>query len=219
MLPWTGNPFEGAGGVNPVITGSRIEGFHTVPFEDQSVRLGIDTNGDGAPDRLPSDLNGSGFIDAGDDMGAFTLNASTDLVSATSSAQRSFYLSSRTDFYLTAQSNLVGAMDDLNQTSQLSNINFNYQLTRQGTDDGMSFGSNARRGNQFRPIGNVNDLGDIFGTPVRIMEFRADIRQRDATSLPSQSIRFDYVYGFEGYDLSMGDGHLRYEIEFDVYNR
>jgi len=51
------------------------------------------------------------------------------------------------------------------------------------------------------------------------MEFRNSIRFRDAADLPSQSVRFDYVYGFENYDMSMGEGHLEYEIEFDFYNR
>lgn len=219
MIPWTGNPFEGAGGVNPVITGSRTEGFHAVPLEDQSIVLGIDTNGDGIADRLPSDLDGSGFMDAGDDMGAFNLSATTNLVSATTSAQRSFYLSSRTDFYLAAQAKLVGPMDSLNQPSRLSNIALRYDITRSGNDDGMSFGSDARNGRFYRMLNNVDDLGDIYGAPVEIVEFRRDIRRRDSASLPAQSIRFDYVYGFENYDLSMGDGHLRYEIEFDVYNR
>ncbi|MEQ3747073.1 MAG: hypothetical protein ABNH53_12670 [Henriciella sp.] len=219
MVPWTGNPFQGAGGVNPVITGSRTEGFHTVPLQDQSVVLGIDTNGDGIPDRLPTDSNSSGFIDAGDSLDPFNLTVSTDLVAANTSAQRSFYLSSRTDFYLTAESRLLGTADDLNTQSQLGNIGFNYAVTRNGTDDGMSFGGDTRNGNYIRSLGNVNDLKDIFGVPTRIMEFRNTIRRRDSDSLPAQSVRFDYVYGFEGYDLSMGEGHLQYEIEFDVYNR
>lgn len=219
MIPWSGNPFQGTGAVNPVITGTRTEGLYAVPLVDQSTILGIDENGDGVADRLPVDFNGSGFLDAGDSMDPFSLTMATDLVSSTSSAQRSFYLSSRTDFYLTAEASLIGALDDLNSPQQLANVSFSYALTRSGTDDGMSFGANARRGNQFRDIGNVDNLGDIYGSPVRIMEFRRDIRQRDAVDLPSQSIRFDYVYGFENYDLAMGDGHLQYEIEFDVYNR
>lgn len=219
MIPWTGNPFQGAGGVNPVITGSRTEGFHTVPLQDQSVILGIDTNGDGVPDRLPVDSNSSGFLDAGDSMDPFNIGLSTDLVASDTSAQRSFYLSSRTDFYLTAEARLLGATDALNTPAQLANIGFDYDVTRSGTDDGMSFGSNTRNGNYIRALGNVNDLDDIFGVPTRIMEFRNSIRFRDAVDLPSQSIRFDYVYGFRNYDLSMGEGHLQYEIEFDIYNR
>lgn len=219
MIPWTGNPFQGAGGVNPVITGSRTEGFHTVPLEDQSVTLGIDTNGDGIPDRLPVDSNSNGFLDASDTMGAFNLSVSTDLVAANTSAQRSFYLSSRTDFFLTAEAQLIGPTGGLNSSTQLSNIGLAYAVTRNGVDDGMAFGANTRNGNYIRRLGNIDDLGDIFGTPTQIMEFRNAIRLRNAVDLPSQSVRFDYVYGFENYDMSMGDGHLEYEIEFDFYNR
>lgn len=219
MIPWTGNPFQGAGGVNPVITGSRTEGFHSVPLEDQGVTLGIDTNGDGVPDSLPIDTDNRGFLDAGDTLDPFAMTLSTDLVAADTSAQRSFYLSSRTDFFVTAEAQLVGPGGGLNSTEQLRNIGFSYGVTRNGTDDGMAFGANARNGNYIRTIGLVNDLGDMLGTPTRIMEFQQPIRVRNAVDLPSQSVRFDYVYGFENYDLSMGDGHLQYQIEFDFYNR
>ena len=219
LIPWTGNPIEGTGEVQPVITGSLTEGFNAVPLEDQSVNLGIDADGDGFADSFAFDANGSGFLDAGDQMNAFNISAATDLVAATTSAQRSFFLSSRTDFYLTAQSSLLGIPDDLNTPDTLSRVSFNYSITRRGNDDGMAFGSDVRNGNQFRVLGSVDDLGDIYGRPVEIVEFRQAIRRRNADTLADQSIRFDYVYGFEDYDLSLGDGHLEYEIEFDVYNR
>lgn len=219
MIPWTGNPFQGAGGVNPVITGTRTEGFHTVPLEDQSVILGIDTNGDGVPDRLPRDQNGDGFLDAGDSLDPFNVSLSTDLVAADTSAQRSFYLSSRTDFVLTAEARLIGPADGFNTANLLNRIGFDYGVTRRGLDDGMAFGADTRNGNYIRTIGGIDTIGDVFGTPTQILEFRNAIRRRDAVDLPSQSVRFDYVYGFSGYDLSMGDGHLQYELEFDFYNR
>ncbi|MHA7857680.1 MAG: hypothetical protein ACX94D_06300 [Henriciella sp.] len=219
MIPWTGNPFQGAGTVNPVITGTRTEGFHSVPLQDQSVVLGIDTNGDGTPDRLPTDANGSGFLDASDSLDPFELTMTTDLVAADTSAQRSFYLSSRTDFYLTAEARLLGNADQFNSTNLLNDVEFRYGVTRNGRDDGMSFGANARNGNFIRSIGNANTVADLFGAPTQILEFRNAIRRRQSADLPSQSIRFDYVYGFGDYDLSMGEGHLQYEIEFDFYNR
>ncbi|MEM7491804.1 MAG: hypothetical protein AAF296_00375 [Pseudomonadota bacterium] len=219
MIAWTGNPFEGAGEVNPVITGTRDEGLYAVPLQDQGVRLGIDTNGDGTPDRLPIDANSNGFLDASDTLDPFALTSSTRLVSATSSAQRSFYLSSRTDFYVVAESRLLGSPDALNDPSKLANISFLYDVTRNGNDDGMRFGQNARGGNYIRTLGNSNDLLDLYQVPTRVMEFRNSIRVRDAVDLPSQSVRFDYVYGFEEYDLSLGEGHLQYEIEFSFYNR
>jgi hypothetical protein len=219
MIPWTGNPFQGAGAVNPVITGTRTEGFHAVPLQDQSVVLGIDTNGDGSIDRLPTDANGNGFLDASDSLDPFELTMTTDLVAADTSAQRSFYLSSRTDFYLTAEARLIGGSDDFNSANLLNNVEFRYGVTRNGNDDGMSFGANARNGNFIRSLGNADTLADLLGAPTQILEFRNAIRRRESSDLPSQSVRFDYVYGFGDYDLSLGDGHLQYEIEFDFYNR
>lgn len=219
MIRWSGNPIQGVGGVNPVITGSRVEGFYNVPVTDQSSILGIDLNGDGIPDRLPTDANNSGFLDAGDSLDPFALTLSTDLVAADTSAQRSIYLTSRTDFFLTAEATLIGNSDDLNNLDMLENVDFTFGVTRQGVDDGMAFGADARTGNYFRSFNNIDSVADLFGAPRRIMVFRDEIRLRDATDLPSQSIRFDYVYGLGEYDMSMGEGFLQYEIEFDFYNR
>jgi len=83
----------------------------------------------------------------------------------------------------------------------------------------MAFGADTRNGNYIRTIAGIDTVGDLFGSPTQIMEFRNAIRLRNAVDLPSQSVRFDYVYGFADYDLSMGDGHLQYELEFDFYNR
>ena len=183
------------------------------------VILGIDTNGDGVPDRLPTDGNSDGFLDAGDRLDPFNVSLSTDLVAADTSAQRSFYLSSRTDFFLTAEARLVGPTDNFNTANLLNRVAFDYGVTRQGVDDGMAFGADTRNGNYIRSIAGIDTVGDLFGSPTQIMEFRNDIRLRNAVDLPSQSVRFDYVYGFADYDLSMGDGHLQYELEFDFYNR
>jgi hypothetical protein len=217
MLRWTGNPVAGTGAVNPVFTGTRTEGFHAAPLQDESFRVGIDRGGDGIADILPT---GTGFLDAGDAFNPFAITSTADLVAADSSAQRSFYLTSRTDFFLAARVFPVGTPDPLNTAERFSNISLTYRITPSGLDEGMDFGSNASNANgQMRVIGNVDDLGDLYAAPVNIMEFRRDIRQRESASLPSQSVRFDYVYGFRGYDLSLGAGHLRYRIEFDFVNR
>ncbi len=220
LIRWDRNPILGTGGVNPVFTGTRTEGFHILPLQDESVRLGIDSNSDGVPDLMPvGPGRNAGFLDARDVLNPFALTAASDLVAADSSAQRSFYLSSTMDFYLSAQSYLSGPPDPLNTPARLANVRLRYQLTRSGSDDGMAFGANARPGNHFRAIGNYTHLGQLYGAPQFIMEFRQPISFRESPSLPSQSIRFDYVYGFEAYDLSLGAGHLHYRIEFDFWNR
>ncbi len=219
LLRFDRNPVIGAGGVGPVFTGSRTEGFHAVPLADESFRLGIDFDGDGLLDAEPTGGPAQGFLDAGDMLNPFALTGATDLVAAGSSAQRSFYLSSSTDFFMSAQAVPLSSGDALSDTARFGDIAFRYQLSRSGTDDGMAYGANTRPGNQFRPTGTVTTLRDLLGGPVNIMEFRQAISFRSNPSLASQSIRFDYVYGFQNYDLSMGAGHLRYRIEFDFYNR
>lgn len=217
MIPWTGNPFQGTGAVKPVITNTRTEGFHMVPLQDEGVMLGIDRNGNGRIDFSPT-ANENGFLDASSVLEPFDLNDRSTLRAEETSSQRSFYLTSRTDFYVAAQATTLGSGSAFNSDTRLADVGFTYGITRAGNDDGMQFGSRARNGNYFSAINNVDDLGDIT-TPTFILEFRNDIRQRSGNDLPEQSVRFDYAYGFEDYDLSMGAGHLRYQIEFTFYNR
>lgn len=218
MIPWSGNPFQGAGDVNPVFTGTRTEGFHRVPLQEEGVLLGFDQSGSGEIDMGPG-ANQRGFLDASGVFTPMALSDDTALVAQETSALRSFYLSSRTDFFVAAQARVRSSGSALDIAERLSDIALVYDVTRSGNDDGMAFGANARSGNFIRRVGNVDDLGDIVGAPVNIMEFRNAIRLRSSNSLPSQSVRFDYAYGFEQYDMSMGAGHLRYEIVFDFYNR
>lgn len=218
MIAWSGNPFQGTGDVNPVFTGTRTEGFHLVPLREEGALLGIDQTGDAVIDLSPGG-NGDGFLDASGSLSQFRLDSQSDIVMAEASLRRSFYVSSRTDFYIAVSSRLRGGSSTLTDPSQLSRIALRYDIRESGNDDGMAFGSRAANGNFYRFIGNVDDLGDVAGGPVNIVEFTRAIRRRSSNDLPSQSVRFDYVYGFEDYDMSMGAGDLRYAIEFEFFNR
>ncbi len=213
------NPILGTGTVNPVITGSLDEGLTATPLQDQSAMLGIDTNGDGIGDRFPLDTDNSGFLDAGDSLDSFEITSSTNIVTGSTSAQRSLYITSTTDFYLTAQvlSNLTSP--GLGTGSGLTSMGFRYSIQRRGNDAGMRFGRATRRGRTYRLIRSVNTLADLAVAPVQIVEFRRAIARRRSASLPDQSLRFDYVYDFGSYDMSMGNGDLNFEIEFDFYAR
>ncbi|MEL6754378.1 MAG: hypothetical protein AAFO57_10150 [Pseudomonadota bacterium] len=218
MIAWAGNPFQGVGTVNPVFSGTRTEGFHTIPLEDEGAVFGIDSDSNGIIDLSPG-VNQRGFLDASGVFESFSVSGGASLTALEQTNERSFFLSSRTDFYLAAQASVLGQASDFNSTVRFEDIGFAYGVTRSGNDDGMSFGSRARNGNYIRPLGNVDDLSDIAGPDTYIMEFRNAIRQRSAPNLPDQSVRFDYAYGFQDYDLSMGAGYLRYQIEFTFYNR
>jgi len=216
LIPWTGNPFQGTGSVNPVFTGTRTEGFHVIAADNQGTQVGFDLNGDGTIDDQAAD-DGNGFLDAQDVFGAVQLTQETTLRALETSTQRSFYLSSRTSgFRVSAEATLTGTVDELNSLSRLNNIQFDYGITEQGNDDGLIFGGAATNGG-FRRLGAFNTLGPLSGGAQFIAEFPNAIRLQFDDDLPEQSIRFDYVYGFEGYDLSLGAGDLRYQIEFNFF--
>lgn len=216
LIAWSGNPFQGSGAVNPVITGTRTEGFYTAPLTEVGNMLGVDQTGNGDIDWAVND-DGDGVLDAGDSFSPFRLDRRTDIVADETSAQRSFYLSSRTDFYIAAETFITSTPSELGSPSSLQRIALDYRVQTSGNDDGMAFGASAR-GDRWRSF-NIDDLGSTFGQPTLLGEFTGSIRRRNADTVAEQSVRFDYVYGFENYDLSMGSGLLSYRIEFTFLNR
>ncbi|MEM1148942.1 MAG: hypothetical protein AAGI03_00055 [Pseudomonadota bacterium] len=218
MIPWTGNPFQGVGQVNPVITGERTEAFTLAPLVDESSVIGVDLDGDGALEFQPT-TNASGFIDASSVLSSFSVGPSTRVGAVETSSQRSFYLSSRTDFFLNARVVQTGTDGIATDPEAFERILFEYDLTLSGNDEGMAFGADAHQGNSYLRPEPVTTLADLLGRATVLFEVTRDVRQRRSDSLPQQSIRFDYVYGFDAYDLSMGAGSLRYQIEFDFVNR
>lgn len=216
LIPWTGNPFQGTGQVKPVFTGTITEGFHVIPSASQGVEIGFSGNING---QLNDNLrgNGDGVLDAQDVFGAVQLGADTQLRTLETSIQRSFYISSRTEgFRISATTSLTGTRDALSNVNTLSNVVFDYGVTLNGNDNGLRFGSAATDGG-YRRLGNFTTLSPLANTEQFIAEFPQAIRQRFSQNLPEQSIRFDYIYGFEGYDLSLGAGNLQYQIEFRFF--
>jgi len=215
LIAWSGNPFQGTGDVRPVFTGTRTEGTHIIFENGQGAALGFANNGSGnGPIANLSETDTNGFLDAEDVFAPITLRRNTAIRAVENSIQRSFYLSSRTiGFGILAEARARGLRDSFNTEETLNNVVFDYGITQRGTDDGFSYGSDARRG-RFRRLNGFNSLGDITGTAQIIADFRDPIRRRASDNLGAQSIRFDYVYGFEDYDLSLGAGALNYEIEF-----
>lgn len=207
------------GDVSPVITGSLDTALSVAPLSDQGARLGVDVNGDGRADQLPSDANGSGFLDAGDGMDLFEVNASTRIVGAATSYQRSFYIASTTDFSLVAQAISLRSNGAMTLSGGLGDIGFNYQIETRGSDAGLSFGRRAQQGRVNRTVGNAATIADLFGAPVEVAEFRKQVSKKNADTIAEQSVRFDYVYDFGSYDMSIGNGELDFEIEFDFYAR
>lgn len=215
----TGGPPDSIGEVHPVITGTTTEALTTAPLEDQGAMLSIDTDGDGIGDLIPVDANNSGFLDAADTLPSFELTDATSIVGSSTSYQRSFYFTSTTDFYLTASVAQGPAGQGISLTNGLQSIGFTYRIQRGGNDDGLRFGQRAQKGNTTRLVGNVTTLQDLAAGPVTLLDVRRELAKRNADTIAEQSLRFDYVYDFGGYDLAMGNGDLNFQIEFDVQRR
>ncbi|MEO0882533.1 MAG: hypothetical protein AAFY34_07335 [Pseudomonadota bacterium] len=213
LIPWTGNPFQGSGDVNPVFTGTRTEGFHILNDLGEGVPFTLSSGGQ----TISTDLDASGILDANDTLNSFSLTPGLSVGLLETAIQRSFYISSRTvGIRIRAAASLRGVADPFNSSANLSRVFFDYGLTPTGNDDGMPFGAAAQIGG-FTPLGDIDDLGSLSGTGAFIAEFPLAIRSRNDPSQAAQSIRFDYVYGFENYDLSLGAGELQYQIEFDFF--
>ncbi|MEO1475059.1 MAG: hypothetical protein AAFS13_01645 [Pseudomonadota bacterium] len=213
LIPWTGNPFQGSGDVNPVFTGTRTEGSHIIHDTDEGVPFVF--SGGGSTIRM--DANSNGVLDANDVFNAISLNETLSIGLLETAIQRSFYLSSRTvGFRIRARAGLRGGSSAFNSTDNLSRVAFDYGITPNGNDAGLSFGRSARSAG-FTRLGNVDSLASLTGGGDFIAEFPQAIRFRNDPSQAEQSLRFDYVYGFEAYDLSLGAGELRYQIEFDFF--
>lgn len=216
LIPWTGNPFQGTGEVRPVFTGTITEGVHIIPSASEGVQVGFSEGANGDIS-FGSGSNQNGFLDASTTFNSFSLSESTQLRALDSSIQRSLYISSRTEgFRISAASTLTGSRDALNQVSTLSNVVFDYGITLRGNDSGLVFGNTATDGG-YRRLGNFTTLSPLVNAPQFIAEFPNPIRSGFDNSLPAQSIRFDYIYGFEKYDLSLGAGNLQYQIEFSFF--
>ncbi len=208
----------GLADVNPVVTGTLSPGDDAFPGEGEGALLGFDgnSNPNDPVDVLPSN-DTNGLLDAGDVFGPVELRRNTSIGLVENEFERSFFITSTTDFFLGARV-VVSGQGDLADPSSLENTALEYRTRTRGSDGGLRFGRDARRGG-FRRLGSFRSLDDLFGSTRLIAEFRRDIRRRASDSLADQSIRFDYVYGFETYDLSLGSGELNYTIEFDVFNR
>lgn len=212
-------PPGGGGLVSPVVTGSLTQALTTAPLQDQGIRLGIDQTGDGIEDIVIGDLNSSGFLDAGDSLGAFQLSNTTDIVSSSTSYLRSFYITSSIDFELVATAIPIGAGFGQSLNADLSAIGFDYRLQKAGNDDGLRFGQRAQKGNVLRVLTGVTNLGDLAMQPTPLVDFRKAVAKKNATNIAEQSVRFDYVYDFGAYDMSLGRGEIDFEIEFAFHRR
>lgn len=206
-----------AGGTN--LTGTLDRSINFRADSDESMMLGITQDGGSTIDASILD-DGDGFLDAGDSFSAFTLNPNTDIALAGPGRQysHSFFISSRnTRFSLRALASITNATGDFANTIQLGDIKLTPSFDARGDDGGFEYGARANTSN-IQIVSGVDDLGDLSGAPVQIMNFgrNSGIRQRNG-DIDEQTIRLDFLYEMPEYDMSMGVGSLNVDVVFDFY--
>jgi hypothetical protein len=162
--------------------------------------------------------DGSGFLDAGDSLTAFGLDATTDVEVSSNSVTHSFYVASNTAFDIKAVTALDAASTGDLAGLGLAGIGYDLAVTVNGTDGGLAFGGSAQdpsAGGGTGPVTSTN-LNAINGNYV------FDGGQRTAASsgqIAGQSVRFDATYTLAGgaYDLSQGTGLLAADVTYTIF--
>ncbi len=218
LMSWSGNPYQGSGFVDVVTSGSLNPA--TEPSSTQGSLLGIDHNGDGIADQYIQDNNSSGFIDLGDSFHSIPLGVATDIVNDANANKHSFYVASRTDFYIYGTATLLSETQNMSSNVAPNETSYSISMQQTGSDEGFSFGS-ATSNPRFAAISGINDLGDIWGVPTRIAEFKrsAGTRSTSSTDVKNQAVRVDVEFQMPAPDFSFGTGELNYKVVYDFYNR
>ncbi len=159
----------------------------------------------------------AGFLDAGDSLTAFGLDANTDLDSSSNSVTHSFYVASNTAFDIKAVTALDAASTGTIGGLGLAGIGYDLAVTVSG-DDGLAFGGNAQDPSTggTTPLTAASTLATIHGNYV------FDGGQRTAATtgaIAGQSVRFDATYTLASgnYDLSKGTGLLAADVTYTIF--
>ena len=220
MIPWTGNPFQGAGGVNPVFTGTRTEGLHGVPLQDQSV-IARHRHQWRRRARSPAPRCEQQWIsrcqrshgpvrsDAKHQPGRGRYDGAAQLLSVLTHR----LLPDR-------RSRLLGPGGGLNSPAQLDNIGFSATASPAAAMM-MAWPSVRMRETAITSARSAPSmiLATFSARRRGSWSSRNPIRRRNARACRRNRCALTMFMGLADYDLSMGDGHLQYEIEFDFYNR
>jgi hypothetical protein len=169
-----------------------------------------------------ADNNSNGLLDAGDAFNAFELRNITDVVMRRNTMNHSFYVASNVAFDIYAQADNLQTSGDF---TALGLENIRWQMTiRINGNDGLEYGSRAQDPSTGGAgVVGFNNYLDSMVTPTKVF----DGGQRTARlsgSIAQQSVRFSAEYELRrngastnGYDLSMGKGHIETDVTYTIY--
>jgi hypothetical protein len=201
-----------AGDVHAVVTGT-LAAIPAISTEASLMGITGATSGGVLTDATGA---GNGFLDAGDSLTAFGLDATTDIEVSTNSVTHSFYVASNTAFDIKAVTALDAASTGDLAGLGLAGIGYDLAVTVSG-DNGLAFGGNAQDP-------SAGGTGPVTATNLNAINgnFVFDGGQRTALSagaIAGQSVRFDATYTLAGgaYDLSQGTGLIAADVTYTIF--
>lgn len=216
----------------------------TIPEEDHGILFGVSQDGGTTYGSFTID-DGDGFLDASDTAQNFGIDNQTQIgfIDSALTYSHSFYITSKnTRFFIKGQAFLNRVTGDISENISLEDISVQMIVTRNGTDDGYDFGSQAFSG-QLDINDNIQTLADLSSGPVEFLSSRrrngivksnngngnggcnnngngnGNGNPRCDATLGDQSLRLDLVYSIPKYDMSMGTGSLDIDLVLDFYNQ
>ncbi len=218
LIFYTGNPYQGTGVVNAVKTGTLTPA--ATPGVNQGMLVDIDQDGDLIADVPTLDGNMSGFLDLGDSLSSFSLSPNSAVILKDRAYTHSFYVASRTDFYIYGRAFLQSQSGDLISAISPDQTGFEIRMVRTGTDNGFSFGT-VTANPRFRATRRITSLNDFWGVPTALAEIRRGTGTRGGNSpnVEDQAVRIDMEFQPPPPDFSYGTGELNYQVEYLFYNR
>jgi hypothetical protein len=193
----------------PVITGSLTGAAPPAATEGVMMQIDNPTSGGVLTD------DGDGYLDAGDSLTAFGIDATTDVSVSGTAVQHSFYVASNRAFDIYAQSSNLATTGDL-AAYTLANISRTMTITVAG-NDGLAYGANAQD-----PTGAASGVVNNGGLDTISAAFTQvfDGGQRTAAApgtIATQSVRFTNTYSLTAYDLSQGYGSVSADVTYTIY--
>ncbi len=218
LIHWSGNPIDGAGNVDLLVSGT--QNIAVKPGVGQGLLVGLDQTGNALAEDAVVDTNGSGYLDLGDSMASAQLSSMTSVVLKDRAFKHSIYVASRTDFDIYGHASLLHKSTGFAGSITEDNTGFQIFKVQQGSDDGIAFGS-AASDPRFIAISGINNLSNLWGAPTTLASFRRanGTHRRRASTLMEQSVRIDFEYQLPIPDFSLGVGVLDYQVEYSFHNR
>lgn len=218
---YTSNPVEGSGAVDPLFTNTTTNISTLLAGDAPRIRINNQIGGGVV-------THAAGVLDAAASVTKFGIGSNTTIeYGAVATAanvgdspqSHSFYISSRNvRFNIRANAVMSGTNGEFAVNVPGSTIDFVVNMTKTGTTP-TAFGANTSANPQFNSIAGLK-LANLTSNPVVAFFDAAIYGTANANaSIYTKSVRLDTRYTLPDFDLSQGNGEMRWGIVFSFWRK